>query len=282
MATIPATEPARPGPMVPVPHRVREHRQDTADTATLALEPIAEPIAIAPGQFMMLSVFGVGEVPISTSGGPGEAGLHHTIRAVGAVSAALCASRPGDIVGVRGPFGTTWPIETATGGDLLIVAGGIGLAPLRPAVLHALANRAAFGDVALLVGARTPEELLYRDELERWGARSDLDVAVTVDVAVGEWAGCVGLVTRLIPGADVDPRTTIALLCGPEAMMRFTALALLEAGVAPDRIFVSAEHNMQCATGHCGHCQLGPLLICRDGPVFPWPRLAPLMEVREL
>lgn len=283
MATTLATEAAAPGPMTPVLHRVVSSTRETADTWTLELESLAAPVAIAPGQFNMLYAFGVGEVPISVSSvseldGP----LVHTIRNVGAVTAALCASRAGDVIGVRGPFGTTWPLDEAVGGDLLIVAGGIGLAPLRPAMHHALAHRARFGDVCLLVGARNPAELLYPAELEEWRGRFDVDVRVTVDTAVGEWHGRVGVVTRLIPHADFDPQTATVLLCGPEAMIRFTAYALLDAGVAPERIWVSQERNMQCGVGHCGHCQLGPFLLCRDGPVLRYDLVAPLLEVREL
>ena len=224
MATTLATEPAAPGPMTPVLHRLVASTRETADTWTLELESLAEPVAIAPGQFNMLYAFGVGEVPISVSavsevGGP----LVHTVRNVGAVTAALCASRPGDVLGVRGPFGTAWPLDGAAGGDLLIVAGGIGLAPLRPAMHHALAHRAHFGDVCLLVGARNPEELLYPAELEAWRGRFDVDVRVTVDTAVGAWHGRVGVVTRLIPHADFDPQTATVVLCRPAAMILFTA-----------------------------------------------------------
>jgi len=283
MATTLASEPGQHGAMTPVPHRVVSRIQETADTWTLTLESLAEPVVIGPGQFNMLYAFGVGEVPISTSAGPRLGGLlEHTIRDVGAVTSALCAAEPGDVIGVRGPFGTQWPLQQAAGGDLLIAAGGIGLAPLRPAMHHALAHRARFGDVCLLVGARNPAELLYPAELEEWRGRFDVDVRVTVDTAVGEWRGRVGVVTRLIPHADFDPQTATVLLCGPEAMIRFTAYALLDAGVAPERIWVSQERNMQCGVGHCGHCQLGPFLLCRDGPVLRYDLVAPLLEVREL
>ena len=283
MATTLASEPGGLGAMTPVPHRVVSRIQETADTWTLTLESLGEPITIGPGQFNMLYAFGVGEVPISTSAGPRLGGLlEHTIRDVGAVTAALCAAEPGDVIGVRGPFGTQWPLEQAAGGDLLIAAGGIGLAPLRPAVLQALASRAEYGDLCLLVGARSPAELLFRAQLEHWRGRFDFDVRVTVDTAVGKWHGRVGVVTRLIGHADFDPDSVTAMLCGPGAMMRFTARALLDAGVRPERIWISEERNMQCAVGLCGHCQLGPHLVCRDGPVFRYDEMAPLMEVREL
>jgi NAD(P)H-flavin reductase len=269
--------------MTPLPYRVTRRVQETHDTATLTLEPLADPITPAPGQFAMLYAFGVGEVPISTSGEPSRAGeLTHTIRAVGAVSSALAASEPGRVLGVRGPFGTTWPLAEAEGSDLVIVAGGIGLAPVRPAVYHALAHRARYGAVCLLVGARSPAELLYVDELEAWRSRFDIEVDVTVDGAPAGWHGRVGLVTKLVPGAPIDPRGATALVVGPEAMMIFTARALLERGVPKDGIWVSLERNMRCGVGHCGHCQVGPLLVCRDGPVVRFDAVEHLLGVREL
>src|SRR4249920_234662 len=229
----------------------------------------------------MLYVFGVGEVPISVSGdvdGP----LVHTVRAVGPVSRAICASEPGAVLGVRGPFGNAWPVEAAVGSDVVVVAGGIGLAPLRPALYAVLNRRAEFGDVALLCGSRTPVDLLYREELGRLRSRFDLQVDVTVDAAESDWHGKVGVVPKLIDGAHFDPGSAVAFVCGPEIMMHFAARALLERGVAMNRIYVSMERNMQCGLGHCGHCQLGPTLICRDGPVYRYDEVARLMAVREL
>lgn len=283
MATLPAAEPLAPaGLLAPAPARVLAVRQETSDTWTLDLAPPAG-YSFAPGQFDMLYAFGVGEAPISHSGDPALAGerLVHTIRAVGPVTRALCAARPGEVVGLRGPFGSAWPLAQARGGDLVIVAGGIGLAPLRPLVLAALAARAEFGRVALLVGARTPRDLLYPQELEAWRARG-LEVLVTVDAAAGDWSGRVGVVTRLIPEAGFDPARALAVVCGPEVMMRFTAQGLLGRGVAPERVFLSMERNMKCAVALCGHCQLGPGFVCREGPVYAYPRLAPLLAVREL
>ncbi len=269
--------------MTPEPYRVVSRAPETADTATVLLEPLGRPIVPAPGQFNMLYAFGVGEVPISTSAGPEPDGaLVHTIRAVGHVSRALCNAAPGDVIGVRGPFGATWPLEQAVGRDLVVVAGGIGLAPLRPVVYHALRHRDDYGCVSLLVGARTPRDLLFVRELEDWRGRFDVEVGVTVDSAGGDWHGRVGVVTRLVPTATFDPENAVALVCGPEVMMTFAARALLERGIAKDRIYLSMERNMRCGLGHCGHCQLGPVLVCRDGPVLRYAELAPLMEVREL
>ncbi|HEY7343983.1 MAG TPA: FAD/NAD(P)-binding protein [Gaiella sp.] len=269
--------------MVPVAHRVVSRVQETTDTWTLELEPLGERIRPRAGQFDMLYAFGVGEVPISTSGDhDGDGRLTHTIRAVGAVTRALCALEPGAVVGVRGPFGTEWPLDEATGGDLVVVAGGIGLAPLRPAVRHALARRDDYGAVSVLVGARTPQDLLFVHELEAWRGRLDVEVDVAVDAAAPGWHGRVGLVTTLIPGAVIDPPRASALVCGPEVMMTFVVRALVGRGVPLERIWVSMERNMRCAVGHCGHCQLGPTLICRDGAVFPAAAMTRLMEVREL
>ena len=266
--------------MAPRPFRVTRRRRETQDTWTLELEPVAgEPLRPAPGQFTMLYALGIGEVPISISGTV-EGPLVHTVRAVGAVTQAVCAAKRGAVLGVRGPLGNAWPVETAVGGDAIVVAGGIGLAPLRPALYELVRRRADFGEVALLYGSRTPAELLYARELERW--RSKLQVDVTVDTAESDWRGKVGFVAKLVAGARFDSATATAFLCGPEIMMRTTAQALLERGVAPERIYLSMERNMQCGLGHCGHCQLGPTLICRDGPVYRYDELEPLLAVREL
>jgi NAD(P)H-flavin reductase len=278
MATL-APEPAVPvGPMVPRAFRVTARVQETRDVWTLTLDPAAnEPPAIAPGQFVMVYVFGIGEVPISVSGATGEPGpVVLTVRAVGAVTDAICAAEPGAILGLRGPFGNAWPVGHAAGGDVVVVAGGIGLAPLRPVLLHAFARRERYGQIVLLYGARTPEDLLYRADLETWNAD------VTVDAAEAGWPGKVGVVPQLVETARFDPAAATAFVVGPEVMMRFTVQALLARGVAESRIFVSLERNMRCGLGHCGHCQLGPTLICRDGPVYSHAVAGPWMEVREL
>ena len=202
------------------------------------------------------------------------------MRAVGAVSKAICESEPGDVLGIRGPFGSLWPIAECEGADVVVVAGGIGLAPLRPVVHGALERRGRYGEVVLLYGARTPADLLYTDELEIW--RPAAAVHTTVDAAGPEWTGKVGFVPQLLPGARFEAESTAAFVCGPEIMMRLSADALIERGVSPHRIFVSLERNMRCGLGHCGHCQLGPTLICRDGPVYSYDVARPWLEVREL
>lgn len=266
----------------PLPYRVADTWAETADTWSVELVPTGRGLPpFAPGQFAMIYAFGVGEVPVSASDLQGRhGGLVHTVRAVGAVSDALCRLRPGDSVGLSGPYGTGWDLEAAVGQEVLIVAGGIGLAPLRPVVHAVLARQEAYGSLAVLLGARTPADLIYRTETERWRGRARVEV--TVDRPGPGWRGAVGVVTTLLDRLDVRPERTCALVCGPEVMMRHTARDLVTRGLPPHRIQVSLERNMQCATGHCGHCQLGPLLVCRDGPVVGYDRVAPLLLVREL
>ena len=270
------------GVMTPLPFRVRERVQETADTWTLTFERVDGPQpVIAPGQFMMVYPFGVGEVPISVSGHPNEPGpVVLTVRSVGTVSAAICAADPGSVLGLRGPFGNSWPIDAAESGDVVVIAGGIGLAPLRPVVLRALAHRRRYRSVSVLYGARTPADLLYVDELPRWGGHAD--VAVTVDSAGPTWRGRVGVVPKLVRGVRFQPEQTTAFVCGPEIMISFSVEALLERGVPAERIFVSLERHMRCGIGLCGHCQLGPTLICRDGPVYSYAEIERWLEVREL
>lgn len=272
-------------PMVPVPYRVVERRPETHDSVTLRLEPVGSALApFRPGQFTMLYGRGVGEIAISISGDPGasDGSLTHTIRDVGAISRALSQAGPGDVIGARGPFGTSWGLDTALGHDLVIVAGGVGLAPLRPVLLGALAARESYGRIVLVVGARSPEEFLFRDQLDEWVAAPGIDVMLTIDQYADGWSGPVGFVTEPLGRLEVDPRRTIAFLCGPEPMMRFSANVLLGKGVAPGDIRVSLERNMKCGVGLCGHCQLGPLLVCRDGPVVDYTCAQPLLAVREL
>jgi NAD(P)H-flavin reductase len=259
-------------------------RQDTQDTWTLWLEPDdGAPLRFAAGQFTMLQVFGAGEVPISISGDPSTTDLlQHTIRDVGGATRALVAAQPGQVLGVRGAFGHGWDVADGVGGDVVLVAGGIGLAPLRPAMLDVLARREDYRRVILLYGARRPEELLYEPELEQWRGRLDLDVAVTVDTADPSWRGRVGLVTQLIPRAQLDPEHTLALVCGPDLMMRYVAGSLRELGVPANKVRLSMERTMQCGIGLCGHCQLREFFLCVDGPVLPLSRLESLLTTREL
>jgi NAD(P)H-flavin reductase len=269
---------------LPTPYRIRRRRRETLDTWTLDLGPTegGEVLSFAPGQFTMVYAFGAGEVPISISGDPARTDrLVHTIRVAGATTQSICSVKRGGVLGVRGPYGTAWPVERGEGGDLVIAAGGIGLAPLRPALYAALARRDAYRRVVLLYGGRSPDQLLYPRELERWSDRG-VEVHVTVDRADEEWRGRVGVVTTLLEHADFDPATTTALVCGPEVMMRFTAAGLVASGVPSEQVHLSIERNMKCALGQCGRCQFGPVFVCGDGPVFSYAAIEPLLSVPEL
>jgi NAD(P)H-flavin reductase len=262
--------------------RVTRVTRETEDTFTIELD--AKPRAgfvFQPGQFNMLYAFGVGESAISIAGSADEPErLVHTVRAVGAVTNALAKAKQGERIGVRGPFGHGFPIAEARGKDLLLIAGGIGLAPLRPVILYAIQHRPEFRSVTLIYGARSPKDLLYPRELLSWASRLRLET--TVDRAEDDWFGHTGVVTKFIEGALQNPESTVAMMCGPEVMMRFAARELTTLGVPEKSIFVSTERNMKCGVGLCGHCQLGPFLLCRDGPTFSYDRIGPLLSIREL
>jgi NAD(P)H-flavin reductase len=271
------TEALRPEPFV-----VTATRRATADTVTLELHPADGPgIRYRPGQFTMVYAFGVGEVPLSVSGGTGGV-LHHTVRAVGPVTGALCRLEVGDVIGVRGPFGRGWPLQEALGRDVLIVAGGIGLAPLRPVVEQLVERRDLYGTLDIVYGARTPDDLLFIDDLHRWRSRFDMSVEVTVDRGEQHWRGDVGVVTPLIERTMFDADNVVAMVCGPEVMMRVVARTLLGRGVDPSQIAVSLERNMKCGVGFCGHCQYGPDFVCKTGPVVCYSTVADRMGVAEL
>jgi NAD(P)H-flavin reductase len=277
---------------------VRRRSRETSDVVTLEFDASDASVAgdagagmsagvgwngFAAGQFNMLYAFGVGEIPVSLSGDPADPRrIVHTVRGVGPVSRALAAARRGRQIGLRGPYGSRWPLQESLGRDVLIVAGGLGLAPLRPVLLHVLRHRASYGRVALLCGARTPQDLLFRRELDGWRRLPGLQVRVAVDRAGPDWEGDVGVVTRQFAKVRFDPLEAIAMVCGPEIMIRAAALALENLGVEADRVHVSMERNMQCAIGQCGHCQFGPRFVCRDGPVFAYSEVAAMMAIREL
>jgi NAD(P)H-flavin reductase len=274
-----------PDPMFPRVYRVLRTRWNTGDTFSLELVPEegGDIPAFEAGQFNMVYIYGVGEIPISISGDPARRDiLIHTTRAVGVVTRVMSELKVDDHLGVRGPFGSSWHVELGRGKDIVIVAGGIGLAPLRPAMYRVLAQREHYGRVVLLYGARTPADVLYRKELEQWRSQFDLDVFVTVDRATGNWRGSVGLVTQLIGRAPFDPHNAMAMVCGPEIMMRFTTMELMKRGVNSDDIFVSLERNMKCAIGLCGHCQFGSLFVCKDGPVFRHSQVEQLLTKWEV
>lgn len=272
-------------PMLPRIYRVQRVRRETEDTFTLELAHAGstQPARFLPGQFNMLYVYGVGEVPISISGNPRTPEtLVHTTRSVGVVTKAMAALRPGQVIGIRGPYGSSWPVDEAEGKDVVLITGGIGLAPLRPLIYHILEHRERYGKVVLLYGTRTPEDILFRKEIEQWRGRFDLEVLITVDRATNQWRGQVGVVTKLVARAPFDPYHTAAFVCGPEIMMTYAVEGLQKRGVPSDRVYVSMERNMKCAIGLCGHCQFGPLFACKDGPVFRFDAVEELMSVREI
>jgi NAD(P)H-flavin reductase len=272
-------------PMVPSPHRILKVRRETGDVFSIETQPQAEDsgFPFIPGQFNMVYVFGVGEVPLSISGDPSRTKtLTHTIRGVGWVTRALQKLKKGDMVGVRGPFGNPWPMQEIAGKDVVIIAGGVGLAPVRPVIYQLLAEREKYGNISILYGARSPDDILYGKELEKWRGRFDLEVDVTVDSAQRGWMGNVGVVTQLIPKVISDSENTLAMICGPEIMMRFTVMELQRQGIDDTGIYLTMERNMKCAIGLCGHCQFGPQFICKDGPVFRYDRIRNIFGKREI
>lgn len=272
-----------PATWLPTMARVVGRVRETRDTCTLTLQVPPGMGVFHPGQFNMVTVPGYGEVAVSISGNGGRPDrIEHTVRKVGAASGRIASTRVGEELGLRGPFGRGWPVEESRGRDVLVVAGGVGLAPLRPAIRYLLRNREHYGRVHVLYGARTPADMLYVRELEHWRGRFDVSVEVTVDRAGPGWRGHVGVVTSLLPAVRLDPARTVAWVCGPEVMMRFVAAALLAQGMQDDEIYVSLERNMQCGFGVCGHCQLGPYFVCRDGPVFSYRQVAALLSIKEL
>ncbi len=272
-----------PDPMTPRFLEVRRVSRETADTVTLQITDPGEH-GFRPGQFNMLYLFGGGEVAISMSGEPASPSrLEHTIRAVGSVTKPLAEIRRGTMVGVRGPFGSAWPLEEAAGGgyDLLLIAGGIGLAPLRPVIYEVHRNRNRYGRMTLLYGARNPSELLYGKEIGGW-QRPRTHVRTIVDHGDLRWRGRIGVLTELLAEVNFDPTGTMALMCGPEVMMRFAERELSRHGMARENIFISMERNMKCAIGLCGHCIIAGSFVCKDGPVFRFSDIAPFFGVREL
>lgn len=263
---------------------IKEIIPETSDTITYRIvfadDSIEKNFKFKPGQFNMLTVFGFGEAPISFSSDPEETYVGHTVRKVGNVTDALAEKEVGAIIGLRGPYGRGWPIEELEGKNVLIIAGGIGLAPLRPVITQVSKHREKYGQFELIYGARTPGDGLFRNEYEAWGGIPNALLHFTVDrVPKGEtWNGSVGLVTNLIENMNTRPENSLVLICGPEIMMKFTVRALLGKGFSPGQIYVSMERRMKCGIGKCGNCQIGPKFVCKDGPVFTYKELSELVE----
>ena len=276
---------ALPDPMLSSPVTIKKIIWETDDTFTITLDlrELGDSYHFRPGQFNMLYVFGAGEAAISISSDPARPKhLVHTIHRVGVVTSALAQLKKGDVIGLRGPFGSAWPLDPALGKDVCIIAGGVGLPPLRPLIYSIFHKRKSFGRIIILYGARSPLDLLYRVELESWGKHDNVDVLQTVDRGDSSWKGHIGVVTSLLSYVKLDARSTIAYVCGPERMMKFALEALEERGLAEHQMYVSLERNMKCAVGFCGHCQFGPTFICKDGPVFILPQVRQLLERKEV
>jgi NAD(P)H-flavin reductase len=273
--------------MMPVEARIATVNEENFNTRTFTLQILdeyaRELFRFVPGQFNMLYVPGVGEAAISISSDATQPQkLEHTIRMVGSVTRAMMRLGEGGIIGLRGPFGRGWPLQQLEGSDVVIVGGGIGLAPLRPVIYHILRNRARFGRIVLLYGCRTPNDRLYADQLEQWTAHEKIDVLVTVDNATPGWVGPVGVVMKLLQRIKVNADRTSVLVCGPRILNRVAAYQFLQLHVPPEQVFVSLERNMHCGFGRCGHCQYGPKFICKDGPVFSFAEIADIFAKEEI
>jgi NAD(P)H-flavin reductase len=281
-----ATTPPEANPWLPQPATFGAIKDETPGIRTYELlfdDPeVAASYRFEPGQFNMLYLPGIGEAAISVSSDPGVPGLMaHTVRAAGNVTQALARLSPGDGLGIRGPFGSAWPMHACLGQDVVLACGGVGLAPLRPAIYHLLRHRGDYGRVILLYGARSPGDLLYTEEYDHWRAR-DIEVEVTVDIGGGDWQGNIGVVPVLFYRLRLHAARTRLLTCGPEIMIRFVIFEALARRLKPEHIYLSMERNMQCAIGLCGRCQLGPAFVCKDGPVFTYKQMEPYLHVEDL
>ena len=270
-------------PMLPFWAEVIEVQEEAPGIATYWLKFLDESLqgsySFQPGQFNMLYVPGRGEAAISiSSNGSNKNRVGHTVRLAGNVTQGINKLRPGDLIGIRGPFGSYWPLETCKGQDVVIAAGGIGLPPLRPVLYHIMENRQDYGRVILLYGARTPGDLQFPGEYEAW-EKAGIELSITVDRGDENWTGQVGVVPILFYRLRIDPHKSMILTCGPEIMIRFVIYEALARRIPPERIYVSLERNMKCGLGFCGHCQLGPFFVCRDGPVFSYKQIQPFFSV---
>lgn len=259
---------------------IRDETYDTKSFVLRFLEPDRwQAFQYRPGQFVEVSVFGVGEAPFClASPRDGADTFEITARSTGTVTDALHALKVGDQLGVRGPLGNGFPFDEVKGRDILFVGGGIGLPPLRPLIWEVLRSRDGFKKVTILYGARTPGDLVYKDELERWRAREDVQFMVSVDVGDETWTGNVGVVGTLFPKADIDPQATVAFVCGPPIMIRFVVRDLLGMGLAEQDIYTTLERHMRCGVGKCNHCLIGDKYVCKDGPVFSYRQMKTMMD----
>ncbi|MCU0718736.1 MAG: FAD/NAD(P)-binding protein [Pirellula sp.] len=265
---------------------IEEVRSETADVSTYRIrfqdDAIANKYRFQPGQFNMLYVPRCGESAISLSGGTDGNDMLHTIRFVGRVTNAIANLKTGDAIGVRGPFGVGWPVDACRGGNVILISGGLGLAPLRPMICEFTSNRSRYESITLLHGSRAPDQILFEDEFSEW-RRHGIAIQLTVDRADDHWEETVGVVTSLLDRMPInDPSNTRVLICGPEIMMHYCALGSVQKGISEQSIWLSMERHMQCAAGLCGHCQWGETFVCRDGPVFRFDTIRHLFRSRDL
>ena len=272
---------------IPHPADIVEKRKEARYIFTFRLrfrdERLRQTFRFEPGQFNMVYIFGVGEVPISIVSDPTDPELlDHTIRVVGRTTAALEKLKEGDTVGLRGPYGSRWPLEDFKGKDVIIVTGGLGCAPAVSVINYIVKRRDAYGALKILHGIKTPKDLLYRDRFRAWRRIPNTEVCLTVDHPDRQWKYNVGVVTNLFNQVRIDYQNSVVMMCGPETMMHYAVRGLLSQGISEDRIYLSLERNMKCAIGFCGHCQFGPSFICKEGPVFRYDRIKPWLEIREV
>lgn len=284
-STAQSCRPAVRHPLQPHPAVITNIQPEAEGIASYTLEftnpAVRDAYRFQPGQFNMLFLPGIGEAAISISSDPAEpTALRHTVRVAGNVTQAIARLKVGSVIGVRGPYGRPWPVDRVMGKDVIIVAGGIGLAPLRPVLYHFLRHRRDYGQIQVLYGARMPADLLYPEEYDAWRAH-DIEVVVTVDRGDEAWNGRVGVVPILFYALRPAPRRTAVFTCGPEIMMRFVIYEALARRIPKESIYISLERNMKCAVAFCGRCQYGPAFLCKDGPVLSYDRIEPFFGVEE-
>jgi sulfhydrogenase subunit gamma (sulfur reductase) len=270
---LPETNVYQPHPMEIV--RVIPETEDTKTFHIQFQDPtLREVFSFLSGQFAEYSVFGEGEATFCISSSPTRRDhLEFSVKRVGRVTYALHQLNPGDVIGFRGPYGNHFPLERLKGKNLVFIGGGIGLAPLRSLIQNVLDNRLDYGEISILYGARTPQDLCFKYDLENWNQNRTVKMTTTVDMGDSEWKGKVGLVPMVLQEMTPSPDNAVAVTCGPPIMIRYTLLALEKLGFTPSQIWTTLEMKMKCGVGKCGRCNIGPLYVCKDGPVFSYEEI---------